>query len=518
MLTPDYLQALPDALVALWQQVEDDILQDVARRVGKMDGLTDTAEWQLWRLQQTRALRMDVVKLLAKYSGKSEAEIRRLLQQAGTDTLAADDAAYRAMGLQPVPVNESAVLLNLLNAGYRQTVGSWKNLTATTANTVTKQFEDALDRAWLQVSSGAFDYKTSIRQAVNELAREMKYIEYPSGHRDTLEVAVRRAVLTGVNQTGLKLQAARMDEMAQQGFENFVEVTAHTGARTDGSGGPADHAAWQGKVYHRGGRILHEGEWYEDFEAATGYGTGEGLGGWNCRHGFHPFWPGISKRNYTDEQLAAMNEANVPYNGKLYTRYEINQMQRALERKVRSAKRKYLAESEAGVDASRSAVQLKAARRQLQQFIRDTGGKADSSRTGVAGFGRSAASKATWAAKHEELRQAANEELQRLRDVGIIKIKGTLVPAPKAPDVLVFDRDHVFQRIIERHLNFLQADEIASNARFAIRQRDGAQHVYYTELGFVVIQKNGCVLSMGPLDDGGRKLMEVASKYGFGKK
>jgi len=249
MLTPDYLQALPDALVALWQQVEDDILRDVARRIGKMDGLTDTAAWQLWRLQQTRALRMDTVKLLAKYSGKSEAEIRRLLQQAGTDTLAADDDAYRAMGLQPVPVNESAVLLNLLNAGYRQTVGSWKNLTATTANTVTKQFEDALDRAWLQVSSGAFDYKTSIRQAVNELAREMKYIEYPSGHRDTLEVAVRRAVLTGVNQTGLQLQAARMDEMVQQGFENFVEVTAHTGARTDGSGGPAEGVTWQGKHY-----------------------------------------------------------------------------------------------------------------------------------------------------------------------------------------------------------------------------------------------------------------------------
>ena len=184
--------------------------------------------------------------------------------------------------------------------------------------------------------------------------------------------------------------------MAEQGFGNFVEVSAHTGARSDGSGGAADHAAWQGKVYHRGGRIYYKGEWYEDCVQATGYGTGEGLCGWNCRHNFHPFWPGISKRNYTNEQLAAMNEANVPYNGKLYTRYEINQMQRALERKVRTAKRKYLAESAAGVDASRSAVRLKAARQQLNNFIRATGGRADSSRTSVAGFGRSAASKATW--------------------------------------------------------------------------------------------------------------------------
>lgn len=108
--------------------------------------------------------------------------------------------------------------------------------------------------------------------------------------------------------------------------------------------------------------------------------------------------------------------------------------------------------------------------------------------------------------------------MQQLRNSGIIKTMGTLVPAPKAPDVLVFNREHVFQRVIERQLNFLHADEIASNARFAIRQRGGAQHIYYTELGIVVVQKDGCVLSMGPIDDGGRKLMEVAGKYGFGKK
>ena len=62
MLPPSYLDAMPDAFVQLAQQVEDEILQDVARRIGKMGTLTETADWQLWRYQQTEAVRENVVK------------------------------------------------------------------------------------------------------------------------------------------------------------------------------------------------------------------------------------------------------------------------------------------------------------------------------------------------------------------------------------------------------------------------------------------------------------------------
>lgn len=151
MLTPDQLDALPRRFVQLWQQVEDDILQDIARRIKKMDELdplTPTAIWQAWRLAETRAVRSNTVATLAKYTGKSRAEIKRLLETSGAQTLAADDAVYTAAGLDPPPVNQSPALLNLLNAGYRQTCGTWQNLTATTANTVTGAFEDRLSRAW----------------------------------------------------------------------------------------------------------------------------------------------------------------------------------------------------------------------------------------------------------------------------------------------------------------------------------------------------------------------------------
>ena len=389
MLAPDDLDHAPDRLVLLWQQVEDDILRDVARRISKMDTMTPTANWQLWRYEQTKALRQDVVKKLARYTGKSEAEIRRLMQEAATRAMEAEDEIYYHYGKEPTPFAGNETLQALLNAGYQQTAGTFHNLTATTANTVSGQFEAALDRAHLKVSSGAFDYKSAVKSAVDSLADTMKYVTYPTGHTDTLEVAARRAVLTGVNQTGAKLQVARADEMGVE----FFETTAHGGARPS-------HAEWQGRQFHRGGAVDYMGKHYPDFEAATGYGTGAGLCGWNCRHTFFAIFPELgAPPAWTQESLEALNARDIEYNGGRYTRYEISQMQRARERTVRKYKRRYLAEDAAGADTTASAVKLRQARQELSDFISATGGRADSARTSVAGFGRSQSSRATWAAK-----------------------------------------------------------------------------------------------------------------------
>ena len=91
---------------------------------------------------------------------------------------------------------------------------------------------------------------------------------------------------------------------------------------------------------------------------------------------------------------------DIEYDGRLYTRYEISQMQRARERAVRKWKRRYLAEDAAGADTTASAMKLRQARQSLADFTRATGGRVDSARTSVHGFGRSASSKATWAAKY----------------------------------------------------------------------------------------------------------------------
>lgn len=510
MLPPSYLDAMPDAFVQLAQQVEDEILQDVARRIGKMGTLTETADWQLWRYQQTEAVRENVVKLLAKYSGKSEATIRRLLKEAATEAMEREDAIYYHYNLEPTPFEESAALNNLLNAGARQTCGTWRNLTATTANTVSGAFERTLDVAWGKVATGAFDYKTAVKQAVDSLADEMPEITYPSGHTDSLEVAARRAVLTGVNQTAGKLQEARMDEMNVE----FVEISAHGGARPS-------HAEWQGRRFHRGGAVDYLGKHYPDFEQATGYGTGAGLCGWNCRHTFFAVFPELGDPpTWTEESLQELNARNIEYNGKLYTQYEVNQMQRARERNVRKWKKRYLAESAAGSDTTDSAVRLKAARQSLSEFAKATGGRVDSARVSVPKFGRSEASKAGWAAKDYEKQQKDAIIIENLRTAAKLPKAAVihLEPTKINVDALTFDDAHINAER-EHRVSEEQAKQYIRNAKISVSVWNGQFERYYGTEGAAYVNtikhEIRTAYSRAEFDENTTALIEEMKKNGI---
>ena len=391
------------------------------------------------------------------------------------------------------------------SAGAKQTGGTWQNLTATTANTVAGAFERQLDRAWAQVTTGAFDYKTAVKRCVDSLAEEMPFVTYPGGHTDTLEVAARRAILTGVNQTAGKLQIARMDEMGCR----FVETTAHGGARPS-------HAQWQGQRFHRGGAVDYRGRHYPDFEAATGYGTGEGLCGWNCRHSFYACYPELGDSPaWTREALAALDRRDIPWKGKKYTAYEISQMQRARERNVRRWKKRYLAQDAAGLDTTESAVRLKAARQSLADFARATGGRVDTARTGVPGFGKSEGSKAAWAGKSKQpvemtrkagythqkttaegtkvISQATYNKLTNpVKRVGGLVLRGTPdveehlqkqgATALQVGDVIMFRSDATVSDVLEETYHFWQNrsgmnDDKPIDIRTALNEIDAKEHL-----------------------------------------
>ena len=510
MLPPSTLDRMPDAFVALWQGVEDEILKDIARRIAKTGTITETANWQLWRYQQTEALRSDVVQLLAKYSGKSDAAIRKLLQQAATEAMEREDAIYYHYGLEPTPFEESAALNNLLDAGARQTAGTWQNLTATTANTVTGQFERTLDAAWAKVSTGAFDYKTAVKQAVDSLADGMKFVTYPTGHKDSIEVAARRAILTGVNQTAGKLQVARADEMGVE----FFETTAHGGARPS-------HAEWQGRQFHRGGAVDYMGKHYQDFEAATGYGTGAGLCGWNCRHTFFAVFPELGDPPaWTRDQLEELNARNIEYNEKKYTRYEINQMQRARERNVRRWKKRYLAEAEAGVDTTDSAVRLKAARQSLAEFAQVTGGRVDSARTSVPKFGRSEGSRAAWAVKDYEKQQKDAIIIENLRSAAKLPKAAVihLEPTKINTDTLTFDDAHINAER-EHRVSEEQAKQYIRDAKISVSVWNGQFERYYGTEGAAYVNtikhEIRTTYSRAEFDENTAALIEEIKKNGI---
>lgn len=381
MLLPKELDALPDRVTELYATLEEDIIKDMARRIVKTDFATETAQWQLIQLQRMSITRDEVFDRLSKATGKTKDELIDLFNEAAEKSFAREDRAYRKAGYKTVPLAENAQLQKLINAGLRKTENLFDNLTSTTANTASRQFENALDTAYMQITSGAFDYNTAIRTCIRDLAQKgIAYITYPSGHTDYLDVAVRRAALTGVGQTCGEMQIALADEMDC----DLVEVTAHNGARPE-------HAVWQGKVYSRSGKSTK----YPDFVKSTGYGTGAGLKGWNCRHDFFPFFED-GEPAYTQEELAEFENRRVTYNGEEMTEYDATQKQRAMERRIRATKRE-LAGYDAGIQAAddeslkeelqtafdRKSVLLKRQEAALKDFTKQTGLARDRTREQV---------------------------------------------------------------------------------------------------------------------------------------
>lgn len=368
MLSPEYLARMPEPILALYEQAELDILRNMAERIAKYDYWIPAADWQNLKLKEAGRMQEDILRILSEYSGKSEAELRRLMEKAATDGLRADRAIYENHGETVPPFSESATLVNTLNTGYKATQQTMRNLTRTTANTATQQFERALDLAWLQVRSGGMSVDQAITLAVKDLASTgVASVRYPSGRTDTIEAAVRRAVATGVNKTTLQLQ----DKLAEEMGCDLVEVTAHAGARPS-------HALWQGKIYSRSG----ESEKYPKLSTATGYGTGGGLGGWNCRHNMYPYYDG-SPTAYSEEQLKNYNAKEVSYNGKRLTEYEASQIQRRNERNIRKWKREAAMLGSAGRDASLASAKVKKWKAVQRDFVNQTGLKRQSYREQV---------------------------------------------------------------------------------------------------------------------------------------
>lgn len=387
MLTPEQLDRYPDSLVELYSKAESDIIADIARRISTYDYFIPSAQHQYNKLLEMGNVNDEILKKLSSMTGYSKTELKSLMEDAGYKAIKVDDSVYKKAGLNPLPIEQSPALMAMLETGINNTNGLFENLARTTANTGSKQFERILDRAYLQITTGAFDYNTAIRTAVKDLASNgIAAIEYPNGHINYIESAVRRAVITGVNQTALKMQDARADEMGS----DLVETSAHAGARPS-------HARWQGKVFSRSGNSTK----YPDFKLETGYGTGPGLGGWSCRHSFYPFFEGLSEPAYTKAELDDMNDKKYEYNGEKLTEYEASQKQRTIERNIRRWKREYSGMEVAGQPTNEAASKIIRWQDVQKDFLKQTGLKRQIEREQIAGFGKSEAQKTAWTQKNK---------------------------------------------------------------------------------------------------------------------
>lgn len=397
MLTPNRLDKLPEPMIQLMSELQNEIISDICRRITKANYLTPTAEWQLYKANQLTISAREVKRRIAAKLKVRESTLKELYTDAVKTAIREDEIIYKAAIAEGIlsdnyrdkltNYTRSKAFSNVLQRGLKNTNGLMRNLTNSAAAAANRQLSDALDLAYLECASGAFTPQEANFEAVRKLGQDgLKCVNYGSGRTDQLDVAVRRAVVTGIGKTCCDMQLDLAKEMDCE----LVEVTAHLGARPS-------HAEWQGQIYS-----LKKGHpKYPYFYDATGYGTGDGLGGWNCRHSFFPYFEGLSVA------------ANAPTFSKAENleEYTNTQKQRVYERSIRKSKRELAALDSARQEASpelrakldrefeRKSVTLKKREARLEEHLKATGLLPDNSRVRVDGFGKSVSQKAVWANK-----------------------------------------------------------------------------------------------------------------------
>ena len=362
--TPALLDALPEELAELFRGLEDTLLDEICSRLALKDQLNEVTVQAIRALRSHGIDQEDIEKAIRKTTGISEKKLKELLD----DVVERNQRYYTDLiDLAHVTQPETLVSVEDTWAIYEQTKQTMRNLTRSMGLLVdagrtmlppAKAYQWALDNATMQIQSGAISYNQAIKSSVQQLAGGLKVVNYESGHVDHIDVAVRRAVMTGVNQI--------CDQYTNQSAEyletRYFEVSAHSGARDKPGTSPwSSHKDWQGKVYYQS----ESGEpdplgLYDDLVETTGYGYVDGLTGANCRHHKYPYVPGVSERTYTDEQLEHIDDGlGCTFDGKTYTAYEATQMQRRIERQIRAQKKLRNAYKEAGLSEDVTAANIK---------------------------------------------------------------------------------------------------------------------------------------------------------------
>ena len=356
---PEILDALPEELAELYRGLEDSLLMEICSRLKLRDELNEVTVQDIKALRSHGIDLKEIEKAIRQTTGISEKKLNELID----DVVERNQKYYTELiDLAHITQPETLVSVEDTWAIYEQTKQTLRNITRSMGFLVdagrtmlppAKAYQWALDNATMQIQSAAINYNQAIKAAVKELADSgLKVVDYESGHRDQIDVAARRAVMTGVNQ----LCAKYTEQSAGYLNTEYFEVSAHAGARDKPGPSPwSSHKDWQGKVYS-----TKSGDKYPNIYEVCGLGAVDGLEGANCRHRRYPWVEGASERTYTDKQLSHIDDGlGCEFEGTTYTAYEATQQQRKIERTIRKLNREKAAYHAAGLTEDEQAVSIR---------------------------------------------------------------------------------------------------------------------------------------------------------------
>lgn len=387
----EYKDQVADKIAARYIGLEERILQDIARRIKKIGEITSTADWQINRLRILGYSSEDIEREIKKTLDASYPEMFELYDKVIDWEYVRNKDIYEQINAEFILFEKNEQLKQITDAIIRQSLEDLENVTKSIGfyldyngrkvlTPLSQVYTNYLDNACFDIVTGAFDYGSVLRRVVTQLTNSgLRKIEYGSGYASRVEVAARRAVMTGV----ANLTGEIADYNAKKlGAEHF-EVEWHAGARPT-------HAVWQGQVWTK-----------EQLYSVCGLGTVTGLLGANCYHTYYPFFPGISERNWSDDWLEEQNRKESKpkeFRGKEYTLYEAKQRQRQMETAMRAQREKVQMLQNGGADRQEVMLQKAKYQGQLNEyavFSRKMGLKEERERIYIDGRGKIATNNKT---------------------------------------------------------------------------------------------------------------------------
>lgn len=384
----DYKEKIASKIAARYIGLEERILQDIARRIKKTGEITSTADWQINRLRILGYSSEDIERDIKKTLDASYPEMFELYDKVIDWEYVRNKDIYEQINAEFIPYEENRQLQQITDAIIQQSLEDLENVTKSLGfyldyngrkilTPLSQVYTNYLDDACFDIATGAFDYGSVLRRVVTQLTNSgLRKIEYGSGYANRVEVAARRAVMTGV----ANLTGEIADYNAKKLGTEYFEVEWHAGARPT-------HAVWQGQVWTK-----------EQLYSVCGLGTVTGLLGANCYHTYYPFFPGISERNWSDDWLEEQNRKESKpkeFCGKEYTLYEAKQRQRQMETAMRAQREKVQMLQDGGADRQEVMLQKAKYQGQLNEyatFSRKMGLKEERERIYIDGRGRIAPS------------------------------------------------------------------------------------------------------------------------------
>lgn len=313
------------------------VLQELGNVIKQFNGISPS---QAHTIAQELKLGMklnDLLNELSEISGKSVEDINKLFDEVAKENVNFSEVYYKAKNEKFIKYEDNQQLQNLVSAIEKQTnslfvnIANSKNIGFTlkdnqgniTYKPLTQVYNDLIDEAVYNVSTGVKDYGSAMRNTMRQLAdsgvkvHEEK-LGYKSGYNRRLDSSVRQDILTGLRQVNLDIQRQVGEDFGADG----VEISAHSPCAED-------HLNIQGRQYSN-----------KEFEKLNG-NLDRPIGEYNCRHFVFSIVLGVNLPSYTKSQLARYRKGSlqeVNYKGKTYTKYEATQVQRQLETAIRKQK------------------------------------------------------------------------------------------------------------------------------------------------------------------------------------